>query len=82
MGGVDGCRNYALIGQHVQKCPNFCGPHVVRMPHFANAAMPPDEKPHPMQVSLLGAEAIVKVANSLPHLRSIPQILRDTLSTD
>jgi hypothetical protein len=30
--------------------------------------MPTDEKSHPMQVSLLGLQAIVKIADALPNL--------------
>ena len=38
------------------------------VPHARCTAMPADEKMHPTQVSFLGAEAIVKVANALTNL--------------
>jgi hypothetical protein len=38
------------------------------MPHDPATPVPTDEKTHPVQVSLLGAEAIVKVTNALPNL--------------
>ena len=39
-----------------------------RLPHHPATPVPPDEKTHPMQVSLLGAEAIVKVTNAPTNL--------------
>lgn len=38
------------------------------MRHGAVAALPANEKPHPVQENLLGAPAIVQVADPLPHL--------------
>ena len=42
--------------------------HVARMPHLSCTTMPTNEKTDPVQVSLLGAEAIVQVTNKLPDL--------------
>jgi len=42
--------------------------HVTRMPHTSGAAMPTNEKAYPVQVGLLGTEAIVPVTNTLPDL--------------
>ena len=42
------------------------------MPHFAIATLPPNKKAHPVEVSLLSAEAIVKVSDPLPHLVKKP----------
>ena len=42
-----------------------------RLPHHPATPVPPDEKTHPMQVSLLGAEAIVKVTGEI-SVQNIP----------
>ena len=55
-----------------QKCLHISRSYVVQIPHFAMATMPPNKKAHPVEVSLLSAEAIVKVTNPLPQLVNKP----------
>jgi hypothetical protein len=43
------------------------------MRHFAVAVMPPDEKPHPMQVNLFGVEVTVQVTNTPAKLIQQPR---------
>jgi hypothetical protein len=57
-------RDLAFCSQHSQKVLNLFGTHVARMLQ----TMPADEKTHPVHIKLLGAEAIVKIANPLPDL--------------
>lgn len=53
---------------HRQKCLYLLRTHLTRVPHPPRPIVPTDEKAHPIQVSLLGAEAIVKIAKTLLNL--------------
>ena len=51
-----------------QKRLNFAGTHVARMAHGSTIARPSNEKTYPIDVHLLGAEAIVHVPDTLAQL--------------
>lgn len=53
---------------HRQKRLYLLRTHLTRMPHTPRPIVPTDEKAHPIQASLLGAETIVKVAKMLLNL--------------
>ncbi len=61
---VCGRRDLALGGEHREEGLNFRHAHVARMAQ----TMPPDEEAHPIQVDLLGGEAIVQIARTLSYL--------------
>lgn len=48
-------------------CVHHCGRRIA-VPHTTGTTMSAVEKTHPVQVSLFGIEAIVKVANALANL--------------
>jgi hypothetical protein len=54
--------------QHGQKRLDTRRADVARMPHRPTARRPANEKTNPIQVNLLGAEAIVQVPDALAHL--------------
>ena len=61
---VRGRRDAPLGGQHREEGLDMLGAHVARMLH----AVPTDEEPDPVNVQLLGTEAIVQIARTLPDL--------------
>jgi len=58
----------ALSRQHAQKRLHLIGPHATRVGHLVSFGMPKNKKPHPIEVGLFGAKAIVQVPNPLPNL--------------
>ena len=54
--------------QHREECFRLSRSHVARVPHDPASSVPTYEKTYPVQVSLLGAEVIVKVTNALSNL--------------
>lgn len=69
---VSRCRHLAVGGEMRQKCLDFAGTHVARMPHGPAIARPANEEANPVDVHLLGAEAIVHVPNALAQLVQDP----------
>ena len=65
---VGGCKSFALGRKHGQKSLHSRCPDVARMLHLPIPPMPTNEKPDPVLISLLGAEAIVQIANALARL--------------
>ena len=63
-------RHMALGSQHGQESLDAFCVDVARMPHLPAVVVtrPANEKSHPIQIHLLGREAIVHVANPLAHL--------------
>ncbi len=61
-------RHFAVCGEMRQKRLYFTGAHVARVPHGTAVARPADEEANPIDVHLLGAEAIVHVPNALAQL--------------
>lgn len=51
-----------------QKRLDFAGTHLARVPHSASMARPANEEAGPVDVHLLGAEAIVHVPDALAQL--------------
>jgi hypothetical protein len=61
---VRGGRHLALRGQHGQERLDLRLRHLPRMPHAVKA----DEMAHPVNVGLLGAQAVVQITEPLPQL--------------
>jgi hypothetical protein len=59
-----------------QKRLYFTGAHVARVPHGTAVARPADEEANPIDVHLLGAEAIVHGQNPLAQLVQNPGVLQ------
>ena len=55
-----------------QKRLDFAGTHVARVPHGSAMARPANEEADPVDVHLLGAEAIVHVSDALAQLVQNP----------
>ena len=65
---VCGHRHPAFIGKHDQKLRDRRATDLTGMPHHPVTPMPAHEKAHPVQVSLLGFEAIVFLTNCVTNL--------------
>ena len=65
---VCGCRHLAIGAQMGQERLHLCRTHVARMPHRTAVDRPANEKPHPLNIDLLRAEAIVHASNALAQL--------------
>jgi hypothetical protein len=66
------CGYVAVDGEVRQKRLYFTGTHVTRVSHRTAVARPADEEASPIDVHLLGAEAIVHGSNTLAQLDQNP----------
>lgn len=65
---VGRCGYLAVGGEMRQEGLDFAGTHLARVPHGSSMARPANEEADPVNVDLLGAEAIVHVPNALAQL--------------